>query len=88
MGQTATIRPMGRKRKTPASDGGQHKTPRTSVMIPDAWLDIARRRAGTRPMPTLWYLVELIRKDAEAAGETSFPPAPWEDHPRSGSSGE
>lgn len=82
MNQSATIRRMGRKRK-PASDGGQHKTPRTSVMIPDAWLDIARKRAATRPMPTLWYLIELIRKDAEVNGESRFPPAPWEDAAKS-----
>lgn len=56
---------------------GEHSTPRKPVQMPADWLELAKRRAGTRPMPLVWYLIELIKKDAEAAGEKSLPVVPW-----------
>jgi len=57
---------------------GRHATPRKPVQFPADWLDVARRRAvAERPVPLVYYLIELIKKDAEAAGDTDLPPVPW-----------
>lgn len=63
------------KKKPPT--GGKHTTPRKPVQFPAEWLAVARRMAATRPTPVVWYMIELIRKDAEAAGVTDLPPTPW-----------
>lgn len=58
---------------------GKHSTPRKPVQIPVDWIKLARRRAvADRPVPLVWYLIELIKRDAEAAGEEGIPAVPWE----------
>ena len=59
--------------------GGKHKAPRRPVQFPASWYAIARQLASRRPMPTVWYLVELVKKDAEANGLTDLPTPRWED---------
>jgi hypothetical protein len=56
---------------------GQHKTPRKPVQFPIDWLAVAQGIASERPMPLMWYLVELIKKDAEQASKKNLPPLPW-----------
>lgn len=79
-----TIDRMGRNRKAPDPDqpkkptGGQHKTPRVSVQFPKDWLKVARELARKRPTPTVWWLVELIKREAEAAKMADLPPGPWD----------
>ena len=52
--------------------------------LPGPWYLIAQQLAKRRPTPVLWYIIELIKKDAEANGAGPLPPAPWEqpDRPR------
>ncbi len=56
---------------------GKHSTTRKPVQFPEDWLKVAKRMASRRPAPVVWYLIELIRLDAEAAGEVDLPPLPW-----------
>lgn len=77
MSATATIPGMGRKKT--GNTSGPHKTPRTSVQVPNDWLKVARQRASTKQQPVLWYLLSLIQKDAAEAGVADLPPLPWED---------
>lgn len=64
---------MAKKKKS-----GKHTSPRKPVQFPADWLEVARRRAvAERPVPLMWYLIELVKKDAEAAGEKNLPPVPW-----------
>lgn len=66
-----------------SASGGQHKTTRTSVQVPDEWLAIARQRARINRQPLLWYLLGLIHEDAVAAGITNLPALPWGEEPTS-----
>jgi hypothetical protein len=56
---------------------GEHSTPRKPVQIPANWLKVAKTLAATRPAPVVWYLIELVKRDAEAAGIKDLPPVPW-----------
>ncbi|VTT98874.1 unnamed protein product [Gemmataceae bacterium] len=56
---------------------GQHATPRRTVQLPADWLRVAQELAADRPMPVMWLLIELIRREGEARGRTEFPPVPW-----------
>ena len=48
------------------------------MQFPEDWLAVARRRAvAERPVPLVYYLIELIKKDAEAAGDKDLPQVPW-----------
>ncbi len=82
MSEVGTLSRMGRNKKKPGTgsnaSGGPHKTPRTSVQVPNEWLAIARKRAGAKEQPVLWYLIRLIQKDAIEAGIPDLPPLPWE----------
>ncbi len=64
---------MGRKKKS-----GGHVTPRTPLQMPTAWYAIAANMAIKRKMPTLWVIIDVLRKEAEADGVTDLPPLPWE----------
>jgi hypothetical protein len=57
---------------------GKHTSPRKTVQLPEDWLRVAQEIAAERPSPVAWYLIELIRKDAEAKGRASLPPLPWQ----------
>jgi hypothetical protein len=60
-------------------DNDRHKKARRMVGLPSSWFVVAQKLARQKPTPTVWYLVELIRRDAEAAGVKDLPPFPWED---------
>jgi hypothetical protein len=70
---------MAKKRKTTESrPGGKHVTPRVPYQLPLEFAQLARKLAGQRKQPTLWYLLSLIIEDAKANGmETPAPP--WEE---------
>lgn len=63
---------------------GEHKTPRKTVQIPEDWLRFAQRMAARRPLPVMWLLIELLRKEGESSGEKDIPITPWAlpDEPR------
>ncbi len=61
---------------------GKHSTPRQPVQIPVDWLKVARDLAEDRPMPVVWLLVELVKREAEAKGKTDLPPLPWKQVPK------
>lgn len=63
---------MGKKKQS-----GKHLTPRRPVQFPTDWLKVARELAEERPMPLMWLLVELVRREAEAKGKQNLPPLPW-----------
>lgn len=78
---TLTLSPMGRKRKsdTPADKkSGEHKKPRQMVGIPKDWYKVAQSIARKRPTPTLWWIIALIKSEAEKEGISDLPPTPWE----------
>lgn len=64
---------MANKKKV----SGKHQTPRRAVQLPDEWVKVAKELASDRPMPVMWYLVELIQRDAEAKKKADLPPLPW-----------
>lgn len=57
---------------------GKHATPRKTIQLPQDWLRVAQQMASARPMPVMWLLVELIRREAEAKGVKDLPPPPWQ----------
>lgn len=69
-----TIAAMAKKKT-----GGEHTTPRTPVQVPTAWWNIARKLAGKRQQPTLWYLLRIISEEAQQEGIQNLPPLPWEE---------
>lgn len=73
---TDTVSLMAERKKKPS---GKNVTPRKPVQVPVAWLEVARERARANRQPLLWYLIDLIKKDAEANGRTEFPTEPWEE---------
>ena len=76
MSASTTMLFMGRKKS--GTPSGPHKTKRTSVQVPDEWLEVARSRARSQKQPTLWFLLSLIEKDAKEAGVKDLPMLPWE----------
>ena len=54
------------------------KTNRKPVQYPTDWLDLAWDMANDRKQPVLWFLLELIAKQADAE-KRSRPRLPWED---------
>lgn len=56
---------------------GKHSAPRKPVQFPEDWLRVAKELALDRPMPTVWLLVELVKREAEAKGKKNLPPLPW-----------
>lgn len=79
METSATLNRMGRNKKAGAdkSDGGKHQTPRRTVALPLQWYEVAEKLAEKGPTPVVWYLVQLLKEKAEAAGMTDLPPPPW-----------
>ena len=71
------IRMAEPKKKPGRSTSGKHTGPRRAVQLPAAWVDVADLLAKKRPMPTMWYIVDLLRKEAESA-QVETPPLPWE----------
>lgn len=66
---------MGKKKK-PA--GGKHTTPRRAIQFPEDWFLVAQALASEgKAQPTTWYLIDLIRKDAEEKGYRPVPLLPW-----------
>lgn len=58
---------------------GKHTTPRKNVQIPEDWYWVAKKRSvAERPVSLIYYLIELIKKDAEDAGMKDLPHVPWE----------
>ncbi len=81
MSASATVARMGRKKKQPGDDAkgdAGKQAPRRAVQLPLKWYEVAQQLARKKPTPTVWYLVELIKREAEAAGFTDLPPPPWE----------
>jgi hypothetical protein len=70
--RAATL-PRMAKRKS-----GEHKTPRRPIQFPMDWFEVAQQLAAKRPTPTVWYLVQLVKADAEAQGIKKLPKTPWE----------
>lgn len=66
---------MSQKKPKPTS--GKHAAPRRAVQFPREWIEAAEAEAAGRPMPVMWYLVELIKKDLETKGRKGLPPTPW-----------
>lgn len=80
----ATLPRMGKKKKdasaTGKSDTDRHQKARRMVGLPLQWFEVAQKLARQKspPSPTVWWLCDLIRREAEAAGMTDLPPPPWE----------
>jgi hypothetical protein len=80
MSASATVEPMGKKKPSGGSgkaDGEKRPTPRKSVALPLPWYQVAEKLAEKGPTPIVWYLVQLIKEKAEAAGVTDLPLPPW-----------
>lgn len=57
---------------------GKHKAERKPVMLPAEWQRVLRGLAAERPMPAVWLLVELIKREAESKGVADLPAVPWQ----------
>ena len=76
MSETATMNTMlGMTKKKPT--GGKHTSPRKPVQLPADWLAVAQEIASERMTTAGWFIVDLIRREAEAAGRKKLPPLPW-----------
>lgn len=75
-----------RKRADRPADSGTHKTPRTGVFIPTDWVDVADALASAQKMNRVWWLIDLIRQAAVAAGrpESELPRTPWDQQAKGG----
>jgi hypothetical protein len=62
-------------KKKPNSAGGRSK--RDSVFMPAGWSEVAEKLAEKARQPIGWYVVELLKREADAAGIPT-PAAPWE----------
>lgn len=69
-----TIPVMGKKKPT----GGQHKTARVNVGVPEPWHAVARRLAAKRQQPVLYLLISLLQREAKEQGMGDVPLPPWE----------
>jgi len=73
---------MGRKKKATGQDrkstGGEHKTPRVNMQVPEAWMKLARLLGNQAKQPTLWYWLQILADAADRAG-VERPPLPWEE---------
>ena len=65
------------KRK-PQPAGGKHKTERSPIQVPKAWLKLIRERASQCRQPHTWYVLGLIAEDMKANGVGPLPALPWE----------
>jgi hypothetical protein len=64
------------------SSGGKHQKKRIGVNIPAEWHAVMRQLAAKQKQPVLWYLIDLVMKDAESQDvETPEPPWVSEDPP-------
>lgn len=63
---------MGKKKS------GKHSAPRKPVQFPSDWLAVAHQLAKSRPIPTVWFLVQLVQREALEQGIKNLPPMPWE----------
>lgn len=64
--------PMAKKKVS-----GKHSTPRKTIQIPADWVRVAQELAAERPMPVMWLIVELLKKEAEDRKRSDLPPVPW-----------
>jgi hypothetical protein len=69
---------MGKKKPQSGSSEERRQTARRMVGLPEKWFEVAQQLARKKPTPTVWYIVELIKREAEAAGIKDLPPPPWE----------
>lgn len=81
----AVMEPKNKKAKaeTTASGrrrGGEHKTPRTPIQMPDPWNDVLLELAALDEKNRLWYLIKLVGEAAEAKG-LQHPEWPWKKKP-------
>lgn len=65
----------GMAKKKPS---GKHTTKRKPILIPAEWDALAQQLAAEAKMPKMWFVVELIRREAELKGKGDLPPPPWE----------
>jgi hypothetical protein len=63
------------------STSGRHATPRSPVQIPADWMAVIRQLAAARPAPAVWLIIELVEREAKAAGIAGLPSTPWSDPP-------
>ena len=66
------------RRRSKSSDGGKHKTRRVAVNFPEDWHAVLRQLAARGKQPVLWYLIDLAKRDADAAGIPT-PLLPWDE---------
>ena len=57
---------------------GQHKAPRKPMMLPEGWLKVVQELAAEKQMPAMWYVVSLVKEQAEKAAKPDLPSAPWD----------
>jgi hypothetical protein len=72
-GREGTIGGMAKKKT-----GGEHKTQRVAVQIPETWMKVLRRLAGKERQPSLWFLLSLIGERADAE-KVERPAYPWDE---------
>jgi hypothetical protein len=63
------------KKKPQKSDD---RPKRQAIFLSEDWHEVARKLAQKSRQPINWYVIEFLKKEAEAAG-ISVPAAPWED---------
>jgi len=81
-GGAAILHPMPPKKSKAsgdksASSSGKHKKKRIGVNFDQDWHAAMRVLAAKRKMPVLWYLMDLVKADADA-NMVETPAPPWE----------
>jgi hypothetical protein len=73
------IDPVTIDRMAKKPTGGQHKTPRKPIQVPEEWLQVARKLASKRAQPTLWLIIQLLADLADKEGIERPKFFPWQD---------
>lgn len=72
---SATLEVMADKK--PKKPSGKHTKKRIGVNFSDEWHAVLRQLAARTKQPVIWYLIDLAKREADAAGITT-PELPWE----------
>jgi predicted HicB family RNase H-like nuclease len=55
----------------------QDRPKRLAIHLSEEWHEVAQKLAAKARQPINWYVMEFLKKEAEAAG-INTPAAPWE----------
>jgi hypothetical protein len=77
-GAVAEADTVGEMAKKQPKKGESPKLPRVNVSFPGEWHAVARRLAALNRQHVLYFLIDLLMKEAAEKGVSDLPVPPWE----------